>query len=114
MKEKPFFLNPFRSGDSTKKVKVKNAPTPSPDYSGSLIHDWEEYKGKTATRCARCGKQIADEDKVGGHVLKVPGLPIDYYVVPLCKDCNNANVIEPYEVDKESLVRLLDIERKKQ
>lgn len=112
MSMKAFFKNPFHSF-GPKKVRVINA-SPSPKYSGSLIHDWEDNKGITATRCARCGKQLSEDDKDGGHVLKVPGLPFDYYVVPLCKKCNNANVKEPYEVDKELLVRLLSIKWKKQ
>lgn len=93
-----------------REVYVKNA-SPSPSYSGSLINDWESYKNTQATHCARCRKKIIGGDKVGGHVLKVPGLALDYYVVPLCKGCNNPSVNEPYYVKNNTLVRLIDIKR---
>jgi hypothetical protein len=93
-------------------VLVKNA-SPSPSYSGSLIADWEKYKGKTAKFCARCGQRLAPNDKVGGHVLKDPGLTFDYYVVPLCKDCNHSSITDPYYVSRFDLVRLLDLKHNK-
>ena len=95
-----------------KEEKVKNAPN-SPSYSGSLIKDWEIFKGRTAQKCARCGKALTEDDKVGGHVLKVPSNSIDYYVLPLCKDCNHPSVKQPYYVPTRDLVRLIDIKREK-
>lgn len=93
--------------------KVKNA-SPSPLYPGSLIGDWEAYKGRKAKRCARCGETFSSEDdKVGGHVLKDGGVSIDYYVVPLCKACNHPTIKDPYYVYKSELVRLLDLKRNK-
>ena len=52
-------------------------------------------------------------DKVGGHFLKVPGISIDYYVVPLCKVCNHPSIKEPYFVPVRDLARLIDIKRNK-
>ena len=92
------------------KERVKNA-SPSPFYSGSLIKDWERYQKRTANKCARCGCKLTENNKVGGHVLKVHGIPIDYYVVPLCEKCNHSSVTQPYYVFKSEIVRLIDIKR---
>lgn len=87
-----FKLALFGLAESTNRVKVRNV-SPSPSYSGSAIGDWEAYKNKEATRCARCGKEFRnDDDKVGGHVYKIAGSSIDTYSVPLCKDCNHPSV----------------------
>ncbi len=95
-----------------RKEQVRNVPN-SPSYQGSLIQDWESYKGRIALKCARCGKDLMQDDKVGGHVLKVPGISIDYYVVPLCKVCNHPSIKEPYFVPVRDLARLIDIKRNK-
>jgi len=53
------------------------------------------------------------DDKVGGHVLKVRGTSIDYYIVPLCQACNHPSIKEPYFVPVYDLARLINIKRNK-
>ena len=90
-----------------RKEQVRNVPN-SPSYQGSLIQDWESYKGRIALKCARCGKDLMQDDKVGGHVLKVPGISIDYYVVPLCKVCNHPSIknhtLSPFAILQDLLI----------
>lgn len=52
-----------------RKEQVKNVPN-SPSYQGSLIQDWESYKGRIALKCARCGKDLMQDDKVGAMFLR--------------------------------------------
>lgn len=101
----------LRGSESNNRVKVRNV-SPSPSYSGSAIGDWEDYTGRKATHCARCGKVFSsDDDKVGGHVWKDGGSSIDTYIIPLCKACNNSFVIEPFEVSKSDMVKVLNLKR---
>lgn len=104
------FKNPMPHSPREETILVKNV-SPSPNYSGSLIRDWEAFKGKEAIKCACCGKTLTVDDKIGGHVIKTTGITIDYYVVPLCKACNNAKNTKPFSVNEEDLARLLDIRR---
>ena len=109
-----FRLALFDTSEPANRIEVKNV-SPSPSYEGSAIGEWEAYKHKKATQCARCGKVLnKDEDKVGGHVCMVGGLSIDMYIVPLCKDCNHPSVTESFEVSKSDMVRIQDIKRRKQ
>lgn len=101
----------FGGAESANRVKVRNV-SPSPSYSGSTIGDWEAYKNRKATKCARCGKEFSkDDDKVGWHVCIAGGSSIDTYIVPHCKECNHPSVTEPFEVSKSDMVRVLDIKR---
>ncbi len=101
----------LRGSGPSNRVKVRNV-SPSPSYTGSAIEDWEEYTGRKATHCARCGMAFSnDDDKVGGHVWKVGGSSIDMYIVPLCKACNNSSVTESFEVRKSDMVKVLNLKR---
>ena len=51
--------------------------------------------------CASCGNGCY-HDLVGAHVQKVNSNDKKWYIVPLCKSCNQKN--EPFNVDDDMLV----------
>lgn len=78
---------------------------------GSMIAQWEEYTGrKCPPYCSNvdCVNELDDENKCGAHVYKCckNGSVINYgrYIVPLCKECNNANNNDIMEIESEDLL----------
>lgn len=69
---------------------------------GSWRAHWTKHFGYSPSRCRGCGAKLPAEDLVGGHVIKVKSTDHKWYVVPLCKSCNNS---EPFEFD----VKLKDL-----
>ena len=79
------------------------------DSGGGWLEKWKNYKGITGdVMCVCCGKKIAVH---GGHVIKArPNATKEWYIVPLCVDCNegkdNTGV---FSVDDSDAVRVTDL-----
>ena len=85
------------------KVKNKNGTTERNPPSGfeSWLDFWEKSNKDVKTKCMSCGKLC--DDLVGGHVFKVDKTSKEY-IIPLCKECNNVNNENEFEVDEDYLV----------
>ena len=75
-------------------TKVKNvngsSRFESPAGYGSWLDYWEERSGKTARGwCATDCFVNGRDNLVGAHVQKVNGFDNSWYIVPLCRSCNN-------------------------
>lgn len=74
------------------KVKNVNGSSrfESPAGYKTWLDYWEEKSGITAVRCSAidCHK-YGRSNLVGAHVQKVYGLDKSWYIVPLCRVCNN-------------------------
>lgn len=75
-------------------TKIKNVNGSSrfgsPEGYDSWLDYWESNSGKCAYRCSAsdchyCGRS----NLVGAHVQKAFGTDKSWYIVPLCKGCNN-------------------------
>ena len=64
------------------------------------IDYWCKHRYKVYV-CASCGNGCC-HDLVGAHVQKVNSNDKKWYIVPLCKSCNQKN--EPFNVDDDMLV----------
>ena len=72
---------------------------PAPYYS--WIRFWKANSGKNAPQyCPKCNKLLTDA--VGAHVQKVSLYDRHWYIVPICRGCNQANT--SFEVDTTLLV----------
>ncbi len=85
-------------------MRVKNVDGssrfPKPAGFDSWLDYWEKQTGRSATNCSAnswCGR-----DLVGAHVQKVNSTDKCYYIVPLCRSCNQRN--DEFEVDTNLLV----------
>ena len=70
----------------------------------SWLDYWKKHTNKNAI-CASSGDDCcfcATYDLVGAHVQKVNSNDKKWYIVPLCKSCNQKN--EPFYVDVDMLV----------
>ena len=75
-------------------IKVKNVNGSSrfarPTGYDSWLDYWEKNSGKTAWRCSATDcHMIGRWNLVGAHVQKVYGTDKNWYIVPICVDCNN-------------------------
>ena len=68
---------------------------------GSWIQYWRAYKGTTPVVCPRCGRLLVDP--VGAHVQKDTLLDRSWYIVPICRGCNQAKT--SFDVDLNLLLR---------
>lgn len=72
-------------------IKVKNvigsSRFPSPSGYNSWLDYWEQKTGKKAYFCA--ATDCWAQDLVGAHVQKVNSADRRWYIVPLCRGCNN-------------------------
>lgn len=82
------------------KVKNVNGTSRFSPKGGSWLDYWKEQKGKSATVCSAYG--CWGTDLVGAHVQKVNSTDKCYYIVPLCRSCNQRN--DEFEVDANLLV----------
>lgn len=85
-------------------ISVKNlngtADNPVPAPYSSWIEFWKAKSGKkTPTKCPKCGQQLTDP--VGAHVKK-SSQDRHWYIVPICRGCNQANT--SFEVEESLLV----------
>lgn len=87
-------------------IKVKNVNGSSryvsPQGYDTWLDYWEVKSGKTAWMCSatNCHK-LGRSKLVGAHVRKVDSTDNCWYIVPLCRECNNRN--DEFYVD-ETLV----------
>lgn len=82
-------------------TKVKNVNGSSrfvPSGYSSWLEYWEKQTGKKAYRCSATDCHHWG-DLVGAHVQKVYGTDQDWYIVPLCSECNQRT--GSFEVDEE-------------
>jgi hypothetical protein len=85
-------------------VTVKNLNGTSDNLSdeGSWKEFWEQKKGVKFSFCS-C-KSCLNKAEVGAHVIKTGSVSKDWYIVPLCKKCNNTNEKNEFQVKKDDLV----------
>lgn len=87
------------------KIAVKNVSGSSrfekPRGYASWLDYWIAQKGYRPKNCSACGCSPF-EGLVGGHVQKVISLDTHWYIVPLCKSCNQRTDI--FYVDDSLLV----------
>lgn len=86
-------------------ISVKNlngtANNTAPAPYSSWIEFWKANSGKNLPiGCPRCKQFLTDA--VGAHVRKTGGDDGHWYIVPLCRGCNQANT--SFEVDASLLV----------
>lgn len=73
----------------------------------SWLDFWEKQKDDISVFCS-C-KDCNEISEVGGHVQKHGNDTEDYwYIVQLCKKCNNPHNIKPFEVSTKDLVRVTE------
>lgn len=84
---------------------IKGTSNRNPKGYESWIRFWLDNKTcGTTTLCACCNKESWE---VGGHVQEHGNHTRDYwYIVPLCKKCNNINNTTPFTVPQNQLVRV--------
>jgi len=76
-------------------IKVKNINgsafySKPPKGYDSWLDYWEQQTGLIAKECHKLGCRITGRDNlVGAHVIKADSVDRHYYIVPLCKGCNN-------------------------
>lgn len=75
-------------------IKVKNVNGTSRFKSPANYNNWQEYweeqSGRTASRCSAVDCHAHGRSNlVGAHVQKVDSFDHNWYIVPLCKSCNN-------------------------
>ena len=75
-------------------TKVKNvngsSRFESPAGYDTWLDYWEDKSGKTASVCSATDCYTFGRNKlVGAHVQKVNGFDNSWYIVPLCRGCNN-------------------------
>ncbi len=79
-------------------TKVKNLNGTSdnkvPNCYNSWLDFWEKKSGQKAGECGCCN-QSAD---VGAHVQKANSSDKSWYIVPLCRGCNNKSSTEEFDV----------------
>lgn len=65
---------------------------PAPYGYNSWLHYWESSNGQlqagVSYKCPACGDGHVRTDFVGAHVQKVYGLDRCWYIVPICRGCN--------------------------
>ena len=85
-------------------IKVKNRNHTADNDAkccGTWIAHWKKHRGFSPSYCRGCN--YTGKDLVGGHVNKVGNNTDDkWYIVPLCKGCNNIK-------DKEFCVEESDL-----
>ncbi len=68
-------------------MRVKNLKNTSDNKtSQAWIDYWKKHTGKSIGICTRLG--CIKDAEVGAHVIKVNSSDKDWYIVPLCKECN--------------------------
>jgi hypothetical protein len=68
------------------RVRNLNGATQITCNSGSWLAYWEKFSGQTAYGCFVSG--CKNKRSVGGHVQKDSPSDKNWYVVPLCDECN--------------------------
>lgn len=84
------------------KVKNVNGSSrfESPSGYSTWLAYWEAKSGKTACRCSAIDcRKWGRSSLVGAHVQKVYGNDNCWYIVPLCRECNNRT--DQFYVDED-------------
>ena len=68
------------------RVKNLNGATQKKCSSSSWLAHWEKFSGQNAYMCFVKG--CTNKRSVGGHVQKDSLTDKNWYVIPLCDDCN--------------------------
>ena len=69
------------------KVKNLNGTSQRTCTCGSWLKHWENFGGCSATFCSVI--DCSNIAEVGGHVQKADENDKKWYIIPLCKSCNN-------------------------
>lgn len=87
-------------------IKGTSDRKPYGEYD-SWLDFWEKKKDDLSFTCSCKGcKELAE---VGGHVQKHGNNTRNYwYIIPLCKKCNNPYNTKPFEVNERDLVRITE------
>lgn len=94
---------------SNKTISVFNVPDTkdeNPKHVGenSWLDYWKSKSGRPQPKeCSACKKVCNDLD--GGHVHK-KGNKEQWYIVPLCKECNNCTNFKEMQVQEDMLVKV--------
>ena len=89
-------------------IKGTSDRKPHGNYK-SWLDFWEKKKDTISFYCSCKGCDELSE--VGGHVQKHGNDTEDHwYIVPLCKKCNDPHNTNPYEVNADDLVRITEEE----
>jgi len=85
-------------------VKVKNLNGTSDNncHCDSWLSHWENFTGINTKYCAVSG--CLNLAEVGGHVQKDSSADKNWYILPLCKACNNKTGDDLYVRDDVNLV----------
>lgn len=87
-------------------IRVHNLNGTSDNSALEPYNTWKEYWKKLhpshmiPMRCPRCGRFLLDP--VGAHVQKDTLLDRKWYIVPICRGCNQANT--SFDVESTLLV----------
>lgn len=68
------------------KVKNLNGNTAAKCKCSSWLAHWLRYSGQRASKCSVLG--CTHTDLVGGHIQLEGGFDSAWYVIPICKSCN--------------------------
>jgi len=81
-------------------VLVKNLEKTSDDKAPDGLAWFKYWMEKTNSKKRTCSNIKCNNsgNLEGAHVQKVNSTDRDYYIVPLCKECNNHNNVEPFKV----------------
>lgn len=79
------------------KVRNVNGTSRFSPKGGSWLDYWKEQTGESPYYCAANG--CYETDLVGAHVQKVNSIDKCYYIVPLCRSCNQRT--DEFEVNKK-------------
>jgi hypothetical protein len=77
-----------RKVDEEKEMRVRNLNGASQlaHSNGTWLTHWEKFSGQTAYQCFVSG--CRNSRSVGGLVQKVNPVDTNWYVIPLCEECN--------------------------
>jgi hypothetical protein len=82
-------------------------PTPSTD-NDSWISYWESHKRLQCIdgryECPACNQLVAKHRFVGAHVQKVNSADRKWYIIPICRPCNNRT--DDFEVNENYLLKV--------
>lgn len=93
---------------SWKIVKNKKGTTDRipPKGNDSWLAFWESKKNKKASNCEALG--CSNDAEVGSHVY-IKGTTAKEYIIPFCKECNNAEDDKEFEVYSGDLVEVTEL-----
>jgi hypothetical protein len=98
--------NVYQKGQSMNHSKINvhnlNGTTKNKRSDGSWKNWWKAESGRKWGNCSCCGCE-SDDNVIGAHVQKVSG-GNEWYIVPLCKKCNQKSSEEVFGINADDLV----------